>query len=206
MNWDAQILQRHEAETMKNSPEIMERVLRSYRLILGFYGAELVDEATGELRRADNYVERFDNLNRFGHNYLRITRILKFLGEMGLERLKLPFLTFFVREVAVERRIPNCRRSLESFWIPTLRSDDELIACLRYLHDPRGPPPTAATAAAMSVGPPLPALPAYSAGALAGGPGPGWESMLEGGGAEQPGSGGGGRRPWRAGCARCACM
>jgi hypothetical protein len=141
MNWDAQVLQRHEAETMKSSKEIMARVIRSYKMMLGFYGAELVSEETGELRRASNFSERFQNLNTFGHNYLRITRILKFLGEMDLEHLKLPFLTFFIKEVLVHKHVPNCQESLLYFWVPTLRNDDDLKACYRYFENPDSTPP-----------------------------------------------------------------
>jgi hypothetical protein len=141
LNGYAQILQRHEAETMKQSKDIMMRVMRSYRLMLGFYGAELDNEETGQLRRASNYRSRFENLNRCRHNYLRITRILKFLGEVGLERLKLPFLTFFIQEALVNRLIPNCRDSLVYFWMPTLREDADLKACIRFLDDPTSWPP-----------------------------------------------------------------
>ena len=44
--------------------------------------------------------------NRF-HNYLRITRILKWLGEMNLEHLKFGFLVFFAQEAIHLRTIPN---------------------------------------------------------------------------------------------------
>ena len=126
---------------MKQSKEIMDRVIKSYRLMLGFYGADLDNEETGQLRRARNFKSRFENLNRFSHNYLRITRILKFLGEVGLEKLKLQFLTFFIQEVLVNRLIPNCLISLERFWMPTLREDADLEACIRFLREPTGTPP-----------------------------------------------------------------
>lgn len=62
----------------------MARVLQSYRLMLDFYGMELVSEATGEVRRGRNWEAQYANLNAYSHNYLRITRILKFLGEVGV--------------------------------------------------------------------------------------------------------------------------
>ena len=52
---DAQFLQQHEAETMKQSKEKMDRVITSYLPMLGFYGADLDNEETGQLRRARNY-------------------------------------------------------------------------------------------------------------------------------------------------------
>ena len=107
VNSDAQVLQRHEAASMMSDPLVMRRIRRSYEMMLGFYGAELEDWSTGLLRRAPNYKERFRNLDSRSHNYLRITRILKFLGEVGLERLKLPFLAFWAREVLVEKSLAN---------------------------------------------------------------------------------------------------
>lgn len=42
----------------------MDRFIRAYKLMLGFYGINLVNEETGELVRAENWHERFENLNR----------------------------------------------------------------------------------------------------------------------------------------------
>lgn len=60
--------------------------------MLAFYGLRLVDETTGELALQDtaparspaSYLRRFRNLESNPHNFLRITRILKCLGEVGL--------------------------------------------------------------------------------------------------------------------------
>ena len=43
MNFESQPLQEHEIEEMKASEEIIERILRSYRLMLSFYGEDQVD-------------------------------------------------------------------------------------------------------------------------------------------------------------------
>jgi hypothetical protein len=59
----------------------------------------LVNTKTGELRHSHRYKERFRNLNTSGHNYLRITRILKCLGELGFEHLKFGFCEFVLNEV-----------------------------------------------------------------------------------------------------------
>ena len=52
-------------------------------MMLHFYGMRLVDSATGKVARAEHYRGRYAHLNRSFHNYLRITRILKCLGECG---------------------------------------------------------------------------------------------------------------------------
>ena len=62
MNYESQPLQRHEIASMKADSQVIERFKRSYQMMLGFYGMELVSEETGELRRAQNWKERFQNL------------------------------------------------------------------------------------------------------------------------------------------------
>ncbi|KAK3512925.1 hypothetical protein QTP70_028992 [Hemibagrus guttatus] len=50
--------------------EMKKRLLTSYKLMLDFYGIQLVNEDTGEVRRAENWRDRFENLNRFLKNKL----------------------------------------------------------------------------------------------------------------------------------------
>lgn len=64
MNYEAQPLQKHEIAAMKADPTIIERLERSYEMMLGFYGMQLASKETGELRRADNWEERYRNLVR----------------------------------------------------------------------------------------------------------------------------------------------
>ena len=84
MNANAQVLQMHEAERMKADPQIRERMKRSYAMMMRFYGADVVNFVTGELRRSENFRERLDNLNQRAHNWLRVSRVLKWLGEVSL--------------------------------------------------------------------------------------------------------------------------
>lgn len=51
-------------QAFRKSKEVMDRFIRAYKLMLGFYGINLVSEETGELERAENWRERFENLNR----------------------------------------------------------------------------------------------------------------------------------------------
>lgn len=102
----------------------MSRVIRSYELMLDFYGMQL-DRATGKVSRSKSFRKRYDNLNACFHNYLRITRILKCLGEMGLERYKLPFLVHVGTEILVHSELENAKDSLLRYWAPTLRDQKE---------------------------------------------------------------------------------
>ncbi len=133
MNHMAQILQVHEREAMVKSALVIMRVKKSYELILDFYGAKVICWTTGELVRTPGYKVRFSNLNSKPHNYLRITRILKWLGEMNLEHLKFAFLIFFAHEALFRGTLPNVPQSLRNFWLATLRDDEELRAAVDFV-------------------------------------------------------------------------
>ncbi|NXL57666.1 OGFR factor, partial [Chordeiles acutipennis] len=122
MNCLARPLTYQEIQAFKNSKEVMQRFVRAYQLMLGFYGIILINEETGELKRAENWAERFQNLNRFSHNNLRITRILKCLGEMGYEHYQVHLVKFFLTETLVKETLPNVKRSALDYFLFTIRS------------------------------------------------------------------------------------
>ncbi|CAG5134470.1 unnamed protein product, partial [Candidula unifasciata] len=125
MNWQAQPLQLHEAEAIKADPKASKRVLESYKLMLDFYGMQLVDEKTGELKRSQNWRLCFDNLNWSSHNFLRITRILKCLGELGYEHLKKGFIQFVLREALEHHTLEKTLSSCRDYWIGTIKDDQD---------------------------------------------------------------------------------
>jgi len=121
MNDQSQPLQKHEIEKITTNPVCSKRFVTSYEMMLHFYGCRLKDPKTGELERHEGWKAQFKNLNTHAHNYLRITRILKSLGELGLEHYKKPFLEFFINEIWVTKELPNCDSSCENFWVGTLK-------------------------------------------------------------------------------------
>ncbi|KAL8562015.1 hypothetical protein ACOMHN_001341 [Nucella lapillus] len=125
MNLHAQELQLHEAEAIRGDPKTRERFLQSYQMMLYFYGLRLDDKKTGSVVRADNWKSRFKHLNHSMHNYLRITRILKCLGEMGFEHYKRPLLELLLHEATDTRTLDRTLDSCCSYWIGTLRDDRE---------------------------------------------------------------------------------
>jgi hypothetical protein len=67
MNYESQPLQKHERAAMRADPTAIARVVRSYELMLDFYGMRLVDPETGLLERSlppRNYAHRYRNLVR----------------------------------------------------------------------------------------------------------------------------------------------
>eukprot|EP00761_Pharyngomonas_kirbyi_P008096 gb/GECH01008107.1/.p1 GENE.gb/GECH01008107.1/~~gb/GECH01008107.1/.p1 ORF type:complete len:241 (+),score=55.36 gb/GECH01008107.1/:1-723(+) len=129
LNPHAYPLQKHEIEKMKQEEEIQDRITKSYCLMLDFYGIKMKNK---RLHRSDNYKQRFRNLNRSPHNYLRITRILKCLGEFEFEKYQLEFLEFMFKEIFIEKTIPNAQRSFFNYWLPTVhRKDDKKMEQLK---------------------------------------------------------------------------
>jgi len=127
MNPQAQPLSKYESELFKKDSELQKKFIKSYKLILDFYGMKLIDEKTGKINRNENnYKHRYYNLNNSFHNYLRITRILKSLGLVGFEHYKKPLIDHFVVEVFQNNELPNTMKSLVKFWIPTLRKESDL--------------------------------------------------------------------------------
>uniref|UniRef100_A0A8D1N2H1 Opioid growth factor receptor n=1 Tax=Sus scrofa TaxID=9823 RepID=A0A8D1N2H1_PIG len=121
VNWHAKPLTLQEVEAFKSSPEVKERLVRAYELMLGFYGIQLKDRKTGRVCRAQNYQKRFQNLNWHSHNNLRITRMLKSLGELGLEHFQVPLTRFFLEETLVRRELPGVRQSALDYFVFTVR-------------------------------------------------------------------------------------
>lgn len=78
-------------------------------------------------RNPVTWKQRYDHLNSSFHNYLRISRILKALGEFGFERFKVKWVEFLITEALENKVLPNTISSLQRFWVATLRRKDERI-------------------------------------------------------------------------------
>ena len=84
------------AETRSSSvyeeiPKRRARFLKSYDMILDFFGFEVVDRLTGRLERrkpAAVAMERLQNLENHGHNYMRITDYFEMFGRDGFRALQ----------------------------------------------------------------------------------------------------------------------
>nr|WCI13722.1 opioid growth factor receptor-like protein 1-like protein [Scolopendra mutilans] len=120
-NLEAQVLQPHEAQAIMNDPEAKERFQKAYFMMLDFYGMKIVSMKQGILDRAENFKERWANLKSATHNFLRITRILKSMGELGLEHYKYGMVDFMFEEVMINRTLLEGIESLYDYWFETLK-------------------------------------------------------------------------------------
>lgn len=119
---------------------LRERFVRSYALMMDFYGFRLCDNATGRVTKKDNHAWEIDNLQHSSHNYLRITRILKFLGELKWTAFQHSMLEAFEHEIYSTKALSNCRDSYERFWIGTIK-DNVARGVIQARIDAYPPPP-----------------------------------------------------------------
>uniref|UniRef100_A0A8D0CAB3 Opioid growth factor receptor like 1 n=1 Tax=Salvator merianae TaxID=96440 RepID=A0A8D0CAB3_SALMN len=131
LNFYAKELTTYEIEEFKKTKEAIRRFLLAYKMMLEFFGIKLIDK-TGNVTRASNWQERFQHLNESQHNYLRITRILKSLGELGYESFKPPLVKFILHEALVEDSIPNIKQSALEYFVYTIRDRRERRKLLRF--------------------------------------------------------------------------
>ncbi|XP_058499855.1 opioid growth factor receptor [Solea solea] len=117
VNYMASELTKKEIEAFKKNDEAKKRLVESYELMLGFYGIRLVNKETGDVKRAENWKERFGNLERNMHNNLRITRILKSLGELGFEHYQAPLVHFFLEETLIKKTLSSVKRSVLDYFV-----------------------------------------------------------------------------------------
>ncbi|XP_034041147.1 opioid growth factor receptor-like protein 1 [Thalassophryne amazonica] len=131
LNFYAHELTQDEIKEFQNTREAKRRFVAAYSLMLDFYGVKLLGK-TGNVVRASNWQERFQHLNESQHNYLRITRILKSLGELGYEAFKAPLVRLFLEESLCHNTIPNMQHSILEYYVYTIRLPATRRRLLRY--------------------------------------------------------------------------
>ncbi|XP_053731887.1 opioid growth factor receptor-like protein 1 [Synchiropus splendidus] len=131
LNFYAHELTQDEIKEFQNTREAKRRFLAAYSIMLDFYGVKLLDK-NGNVARASNWKQRFQHLNESQHNYLRITRILKSLGELGYEAFKAPLVRFFLEESLCHSTIPNMQHSILEYYVYTIRLPAARRRLLRF--------------------------------------------------------------------------
>ncbi|KAK3512926.1 hypothetical protein QTP70_028993 [Hemibagrus guttatus] len=132
LNFASRELSLTEIKLFCEDEEMKKRLLTSYKLMLDFYGIQLVNEDTGEVRRAENWREQFENLNRNTHNNLRITRILKCLGLLGFKHYQAPLVHFFLVETLVNERLPRVKKSALDYFMFAVLDKTERKNLIRF--------------------------------------------------------------------------
>ncbi|XP_077059371.1 opioid growth factor receptor-like isoform X1 [Siphateles boraxobius] len=129
---DAHVLTKTEIKLFRKDGEAKRKLVESYKLMLDFYGIRLVNETTGEVDRAHNWKDRFMNLNRYSHNNLRITRILKCLGTLGLQHYQAPLCKFFLHETLEKEQLQHVKQSVLDYFIFAVLDKSERRDLVRF--------------------------------------------------------------------------
>ena len=113
-NAQAQMLSSFECEALHQSSQL----LKSFRLMLSFYGMR---EDNMLVTRYGDWRDRYGNLITSRHNYLRITRILKCLSELGYELYGVGWVLFILTQPELDT--PRIRESMDSWWCHCFREE-----------------------------------------------------------------------------------
>ncbi|XP_072522519.1 opioid growth factor receptor-like [Salminus brasiliensis] len=132
LNYDSYKLTQEEIKLFRQDEAVKKRLVKSYKLMLDFYGIELLDERTGSVQCAKKWRERFENLNRNSHNNLRITRILKCLGILGLKHYQAPLVRFFLKQTLVKGELPRVKQSVLDYFMFTVVKKSERKKLIRF--------------------------------------------------------------------------
>lgn len=172
VNRSAPLLTTEDAAQLRQDPRAMARVLQAVTMMLRFYGTQLTLRRQPEggassyeppagpslpaapmklhavLQRSprpEEWLAQTVNLRNSAHNYLRISRILQFMGEVGLESLKVRWVAYLAHEVCVSRVLYSqlCQDSLCAFWVETpYAASDRLHLKREMLHQRNSSPET----------------------------------------------------------------
>lgn len=124
VNHHASVLKKKESEAISKDSALKAKVLKSFELMLDFWGFSLKEENKKiEIHKTKHWRRRFDNWQG-GHNNLRVCRCFKSLGQLGLSEYKLPFALVLCQEI-VDGNLRGCSSSLVDFWIPTLTKAEQ---------------------------------------------------------------------------------
>eukprot|EP00063_Salmo_salar_P068794 XP_014043629.1 PREDICTED: opioid growth factor receptor-like [Salmo salar] len=134
MNYQAKELTKKEIEAFLEDGTAKQRLVMSYKLMLDFYGIELSNDITGEVKLENNWRERFDNLERNTHNNLRITRILKCLGTLGFPHYQAPLVRIFLEQTLVKGKLYNVKESALNYFIFAVIAKQERRNLVKYAY------------------------------------------------------------------------
>jgi hypothetical protein len=139
-NSDSQVLQPWEMKAIREDKTMQERFRTTLKMMLNFWGAEIIylDNEQIKVQRCQEWKERLNNTRTYGHNNMRISRMLKCCGELGFERYKMPIVEFFINECFGEHAfLSNCHcvSSCRDYWVETLRDDQEREKMQQLIND-----------------------------------------------------------------------
>jgi len=119
-------LSMQEAELMKKNINTSIRVVKSYKLMLNYFGMKLSNDLTGEVTREEEiWQARYSLINTRTNNNIKITRMLKSLGQLGFERYQKMFVQHLKTEIEDNGLLKNCKENFKNYWSTYLKLGEE---------------------------------------------------------------------------------
>jgi hypothetical protein len=117
-------LSHEEAEIISKDEKLKHRAIAAVKLFSDFIGLDY-DENKNTFQRSKNYQTRYKGtFNKpkiemmvTPHNYLRITRMLKFLRDIKLNSIQEEFISFMTKEILENDQLVNAFSSLIDYWM-----------------------------------------------------------------------------------------
>jgi len=126
INHNTKPLSMQEAELFKKNIQTSIRLVRSYKLMLNFFGMKLANDLTGEVtREEDIWQARYCQINSRTNNNIKITRMLKSLGQLGFERYQKRFVEHLKTEIEEHGLLKNCRDNFKNYWSTYLKLGED---------------------------------------------------------------------------------
>ncbi|XP_068117939.1 opioid growth factor receptor-like isoform X1 [Hyperolius riggenbachi] len=125
LNSCAKLLTEGEFQMMKADKDVMRRFLEAYQHLLWVFGMKLLDSKTGGVTHAENWQKGSTRMNSYSHNWLRISRILKCLGDLGYEHYQAPLVRFLLEEILCKNNLQNVKRSALDYFMFTVKNKKE---------------------------------------------------------------------------------
>jgi hypothetical protein len=133
MNPHTSPLSMYEAELIRNDKKSSIRVVKSYKLMLNFFGMKLEDDITGKVAREENLWEaRYCQMNSAGITSNKISRMLKSLYQLGFERYQKKFVEFIGEEMEEHGLLGNLKDFYLKCWkayikTPNITTDESIF-------------------------------------------------------------------------------
>ncbi|KAG8007427.1 Opioid growth factor receptor [Nibea albiflora] len=110
MNYEASPLTKEEIQGFLENSTAKENLLKSYKLMLDFYGID------------------------HSHNNLRITRILKCQGTLGYAHYQAPLVRFFLEETLVNGQLRSVKDSVLNYFVFAVLDKKERRSLIEYAY------------------------------------------------------------------------
>lgn len=133
-----------EISQFREDENLMKRYLKSIDLIFDYFGLKLTftqqpqsnEQTENEQRQQQQqqqqpnliiiernprtWKERYHQLNTTPKLHKRVSRVLKSVGEMGFEDLKVALVQHFVKEISENKELDRLRAVALAYWVPTI--------------------------------------------------------------------------------------